>query len=132
MQRQFIYGFLQYLLTFNSVLSTCQNLLFRRWAVTGRCTGLSMSRLGMRCQSRKWDSLHALNIQLLELSLVLGCIFVIKLAHVTNQACELSWAHACMLVCDCACLIKGLDIHVSNRSPAKLLFCFLLGKGQPN
>ena len=54
-----------------------------------------MSKLDVRCQSRTWDHLRALNIQFLELSLVLGCIFFIKLAY---QARELSWAFACMLM----------------------------------
>ena len=53
-----------------------------------------MSKLDVYCQSRAWDSLRALKIQLSELSLVLGCIFFIKLARATNRARELSWARA--------------------------------------
>ena len=57
-----------------------------------------MSRLDARCQSRAWDSLRAINIQLLELSLVLGSIFYTELARATNRGRELNWARACALL----------------------------------
>ena len=67
-----------------------------------------MSRLNMRCKSHTWDNLHALKIQLLDLSIV-GCIFFIKLARATNRARELSWAHDWALMGDLVHLIeKGL------------------------
>ena len=68
--------------------------------------GLSVSKLDACCQSCKWDSLRALKTKLLEISLVLGCIFFIKLARATNRARELSWACVCMLVRDHTCLIE--------------------------
>ena len=54
-----------------------------------------MSKLDARCQSHAWERWRALYIQLLEFSLVLGCILFIKLAQVTNRAHELSWECAC-------------------------------------
>ena len=65
-----------------------------------------MSKLGARCQSRTWDRLRALKSQLCELSLALGCIFLIKLARATKRARELSWARAYALVRDRARLIE--------------------------
>ena len=38
-----------------------------------------MSKFNARCQLHMWDHLHALNIELGELSLVLGCASLIKL-----------------------------------------------------
>ena len=67
-----------------------------------------MNKLDVRCQSRAWDRLRALNIQFLELSLVLGCILFIKLERVTNGALELSWARACAIA---RVSLKGLHIH---------------------
>ena len=64
-----------------------------------------MSKLDAHCQSRAWDSLRALNIQLLALSFVLGCIFFIKLAWATNRVRELSWARGSALVRERARLI---------------------------
>ena len=69
-------------------------------------SGLSMSKLDARCQSCAWDHLCVLSIQLQELSLVLGCIFVIMLVRATNRASDLSWASACALVCDRSRLIE--------------------------
>ena len=85
-----------------------------------------MSRLDARCQSRAWDSLRALSIQLLELSLVLGCIFFIK-TRATNQARELSWVRACALVRDGVRLINR---PVSNISLQNMISrtCFRLQK----
>ena len=65
-----------------------------------------MSKLGTHCQLRTWDRLHALNIELLDLSLVPGCILSINLALATNRARELSWARACVLMHDCSRLIE--------------------------
>ena len=57
-----------------------------------------------------------LNIQLLELALVLGCIFFTKLVQATNQALELSWAHTCMFVRHRACLIERPIQGIVNGS----------------
>ena len=74
--------------------------------VTCLSAGLLLSKLDARCQSRTRDPLRALNIQLLELSLLFGCILSIKLARATNRARELSWTRACALVRDRARLIE--------------------------
>ena len=66
-----------------------------------------MSKLDAGRQSLVWDSLRMLNIQLPELSLVLGCIFFIKLVRATNRARDLSWARACVLV---RVSLKGLHM----------------------
>ena len=66
-----------------------------------------MSKLDARCQSCAWDRLRALNIQLLELPLVPGCILSINLARVTNRARELSWARACAIA---RVSLKGLSV----------------------
>ena len=58
-----------------------------------------MSKVDPRCQSCTWGPLHVLNIQLLDISLVLGCILFIKLVRATNQVHEL---------CVCMHLIEGL------------------------
>ena len=84
-----------------------------------------MSKLDARCQSRAWDRLCALSIQLLELSLVLGCIFFIKLARATNRARELSWAHACTLV---RVSLKGLSMYGNFRHLEEGMFTVTVGK----
>ena len=68
-----------------------------------------MSKFGACCQSRTWDCLRALKSQLCELSLALGCIFLIKLLRAKNRVRELSWAHACTLVHDRVHLIERPD-----------------------
>ena len=65
-----------------------------------------MRKFNARCQLRAWDHLRALNIQLLDLSFVLGCASLIKLARATCRARELSLARACALVRDRARLIE--------------------------
>ena len=68
--------------------------------------GLSMSKLDAHCQSCIWDCLRMLKVQIVELSLVLGCILLIKLERATNRVHELSWARACAFMCHHACLIE--------------------------
>ena len=68
-----------------------------------------MSRLNARCESCTWGNLHALHIQLLEFSVV-GWIFFIKLALVTNRVSELSCGmpgHSCTIAC---ISLKGLVV----------------------
>ena len=74
-----------------------------------------------------WDHLHALKIQFLELSLVLGCILLIKLAGATNRACELSRARACALVRDHSRLIErpGITIYIENALLLYFLYAFV-------
>ena len=78
-----------------------------------------MSKLDARCQLCAWDRLRALSNQLLEPSLVLGCIFFIKLARATNRARELSWARACALVRDRARLIAWPALKTFLPHPLK-------------
>ena len=73
-----------------------------------RCvkTGHSINKFDARCQSLTWDRLRAPKIQSSELSLLLTCICLIKLAHATYRARKPAWVRVCALVHDRACLIE--------------------------